>query len=296
MTSRLLAERQSPEEERVIILVAKKNLSVGQRLAKPEELFDQKEVTRENEPPDAIREYDQLRNKLVKQPRNRGEHVTAANLLGDNESLKIPDGYKAFGMRVNLETTAAGFATLPQSRVNLIWTTRGQDINTSEAKLLLESVLVLAADMKLNRDGELASPAQVVTFALTDEEILKVSLAKENGTLSLALRNLDDSSVATKRFLKGGVLNQEIRKIDPALAEEPKKDTPKVAVAPKAFLPDEPNFTKEQYDVVQGAEHGVREVWRVYFNHFDDGTIEITGRELIETTKIDPIKGGAKAN
>ena len=54
MTSRLLADRSPAEEERVEILFAKNNLRVGQALTNPEELFDKKFVTKENEPPDAI--------------------------------------------------------------------------------------------------------------------------------------------------------------------------------------------------------------------------------------------------
>ena len=57
MTSRLLAERTTPEEEKVEILVATKNLSVGQRLTKPEELFEKKQVTKDLEPPDAIKDF-----------------------------------------------------------------------------------------------------------------------------------------------------------------------------------------------------------------------------------------------
>jgi len=39
MTSRLLADRVEPDKELVEVLVAKKDLSVGQYLAKPEDFF-----------------------------------------------------------------------------------------------------------------------------------------------------------------------------------------------------------------------------------------------------------------
>ena len=195
MTSRLLAERQQPEEEKIKILVAKRNMSIGEKLAKPDELFEFKEVAKDNEPPDAIKDPEFLKGKWMKQSRNKGEHVTASNLMNANEKFDIPEGYKAVGMRVNLEGSASGFATLPQSRVNIIQTVRGgQDPKSAYAQYLLENVLVLAADLRLSPDGELAAPAQVVTFALTDEDVLKVNLAKELGILSLSLRQLNDTT------------------------------------------------------------------------------------------------------
>jgi pilus assembly protein CpaB len=276
MTSRLLAERTTPDDEKVIILVANRKLSLGYRLTKPEEVFDQKEVRRDDEPPDAIKDYEALKGKIMKMPRNKGDHVTASNLLGENESLQIPEGHKAIGLRVNLENTASGFATLPQSRVNLIWTVRGQDASSSFAQVLLENVLVLAADIKLNRDGELASPAQVATFALTDEDILKVSVAKELGTLSLVLRNLDDPTRAAVKRVGGGQLREK---------DDLTKVTPQEPVKPQVVEPKKPDngpkFTRYHTDIVNGSHSGTREVLRVHYNQYEDGTVEVTGTEVI---------------
>jgi Flp pilus assembly protein CpaB len=58
MTSRLLADRQTEEKETVEVLVAKRSLSVGERLTKPEELFEKKTILKENDTPDAIRDFD----------------------------------------------------------------------------------------------------------------------------------------------------------------------------------------------------------------------------------------------
>ena len=80
MTSRLLAERSAPEEEKVAILVAKRHVSVGERILKPDEMFEIKLVSKESEPPDAIKDMDALKGKNMKQGRNKGDHITAANL------------------------------------------------------------------------------------------------------------------------------------------------------------------------------------------------------------------------
>ena len=89
---------------------------------------------------------------------------------------------------------------------------------------LLPLVLVLAADLRLSPDGELASPAQVVTFALKNEDLLKVNLAKELGILSLSLRKLNDESISDTEKITGDKLGR---------SEE--KETPPVVVAVASF-------------------------------------------------------------
>src|SRR5437764_383430 len=129
MTSRLLAERQAPEEEKVEILVAKKTVSVGQRMMNPEDFYEKKAVVKADEPPDAIKDFEALRGKVMRQTRYAGDHVTPVNLQ-DKNRLDIPEGYQAVGLPVNLVTTAHGLATLPNSRVDLTLTVRNSnDIN-----------------------------------------------------------------------------------------------------------------------------------------------------------------------
>src|SRR6266704_925382 len=81
MTSRLLAERAAPDEaEKVEILVAIKNLNVHQKINHPEEMFEKKLVAKENEPADALRDFDAIKGKSLRQGRTKGDHITAAHL------------------------------------------------------------------------------------------------------------------------------------------------------------------------------------------------------------------------
>ena len=66
MTSRLLAERTQEEPERVDILVAKRTINVGERVTKPEDMFELKAVLKENEPPDAIKDFDAVLEQYPK--------------------------------------------------------------------------------------------------------------------------------------------------------------------------------------------------------------------------------------
>lgn len=193
MTSRLLADRKVEEPERIEIVVAKRGLSFGERISRPEEMFEMKAVSKESEPPDAIRDMSILKGKIVKQGRNRGDHITMANLY-EKDGIEIPDGHQLVGLPVSLQTTAHGLATLPGSRVDLILRRRGPDDKTSFAKVILENVLVVAADGRVNREGEIIAPAQVVTFALNGKDRLIVNAAQDMGILSLSLRKLNDYS------------------------------------------------------------------------------------------------------
>ncbi len=286
MTSRLLAERTTPEEEKIKILVARRILSVGERISKPEELFEIKEVTKENEPPDAIKDFEQLKDKIMKQTRNRGDHVSANNLY-DGGGLEIPEGHQAAGVRVNLETSASGLASLPGSRVNLILSVRGQELKSHRTIVLLENVLVLAADTRVTREGEIAAPSQVVTFALEPKDVLRVTGAKDMGTISLSLRKLHDQSVTTHKEVSGEeILFGKKQDAEVAIAPPPPTSEPKKDPTPPPAVEEGPKYTVGHYDIVSGSESGPREVTRVHYKQFEDGSIAIERREQIESTRF----------
>src|SRR6516164_2272697 len=196
MTSRLLAERNTDDDQKVVVLVAKKSLNMGDTIRSPEEIFHEKKFVRGDEPKDAIDSMDQLKNRILKRPLRVGDHVTPDDLLGDGDrsglGYVVPDGYRAIGVRVNPESAASGWATLPLSRVDLISVVRSAADRTTYSQILLENVLVLAADSEMRRDDS-GKPiqAQVVTLALKPEDVLKVTLARSLGELSLSLRKVN---------------------------------------------------------------------------------------------------------
>jgi len=273
MTARLLAERQPVQEERVRILVARRPLSVGEHIVKPEEMFEIKEVTKENEPPDAVKDFEALKGKRMRQGRNRGDHITPSNLY-DKDGLDIPEGHQAVGVPVNLVTTAHGLASLPGSRVDLILTVRSQDANRSTSRVLLENVLVLAADGRTNREGEIIAPAQVVTFALKEQEKLKVKLAEQLGSLSLSLRKLNDVTSAKERIITGADILGETKKEETAKAvEAPKTEPTKKEPVEEPKAPERPKYTRHEVTVVNGAQIGRRSVERIVYYKTEDGQI-----------------------
>lgn len=302
MTSRLLAERQQPDApETVEILVATKNISVHTKLAKPEEMFEVKVVAKANEPPDAIRDYEFLRNKIVRQGRNKGDHITAANLYDKFGGLEVPEGHKAIPMRVNLETTASGLASLPGKRVDLHLTVRAQNIADIKTLVLLQNVLVLAADGDINPDGKTVAPAQIVTFALNESDALTVQVAKEMGAVCLVMRNPDDRT-PTKDWVRHGrdILERNKKEVDleapakPAVVQDTK---PAVTPTVPEKEPEKPKFTKHYYEIVNGSGSGQRTVERVYYyRSTEDGRIlDAREAEAVLAAQTPPANGNTDA-
>src|SRR5688572_8787324 len=124
MTSRLLAERNSDEPEKIVVLVAKKSLNMGETLKTPDELFVEKKFTRGEEPAGAITDPESVKNRILKRPLRTGDFITTEDLISDKDgdflNVKLPPGTRAVGVRVNIESSAFGFASLPYSRVDII--------------------------------------------------------------------------------------------------------------------------------------------------------------------------------
>jgi len=204
MTSRLLAEREPEQVQTVKVLIAKRNLNMGDLLKKPEELFEFKEfpVTDETFIRDGIKDIELARNRQMKVPRRAGDVIRGEDLLSNSDPAaffqdRLPVGYRAVGLRVNLEGGAAGWATLPMSRVDVINTVKRGDDAKSFSHFLFENVLVLGIDGQTNRseDGK-AMPGSVVIFALSPENVLRLNNARDGGSLSLAPRKMDDNEKA----------------------------------------------------------------------------------------------------
>ena len=212
MTSQLLANREAPEVETFKFLVAKRNLNMGDLIKNPQDMFESKDFVKDMAPRDGMANFDDLKGRVLKIPRRAGDPIHAEDLIGDNDpsrtfATNLPTGYRAVGLRVNLESSAAGFATLPLSRVDVINTVRRGDDKSSYSQFLLENVLVLAIDGTTNRDENgRAQPGNIVMFALSPEDCLRLNLARDMGILTLALRKTNDNGTVTGTEVHGDEL------------------------------------------------------------------------------------------
>jgi len=241
MTSRLLAERGSGDQEKVAVLVAKKNLSMGDSIKVPDDLFEAKDFIRGTEPRNGIDNPDTLKGRVLKRSLRAGDFVTSDDLYGDKEGhglwAMLPPGYRAMGIRVNMEEIAGGFASLPLSRVDIINTVRRGDDKSTYAQVILEDVLVVAADTQTQRDDQgRAMPANVVTVAVKPEDAMKVRLAGAMGQLSLVLRKLNDGSRVAESIITAESVRMNRKHGEDDSVETPVSPTnnpPPVAVAPR---------------------------------------------------------------
>ncbi len=299
MTSRLLADRgNSDEKETVEVIVARRSLNIGERIVKPDEMFEKKTIFKENDTADSIRDLEPLKGRILKKSRNKGDTIFATDMYAQGENLDIPEGHLAIGLKVNQETTAGHLASLPGSRVDLIWFQRGKDNETSRTDVLLEDIFILAADGKVERDG-LTAVANVVTLALTPAQNVRLNLAKETGILSFALRKPGQKESTASRGLTGDQLRRELALRNKESVESPVESHVKSADAPprnekkapdrvpqvankaetaKATSVEQPKTTKQEFTIIQAnrVEHIIRDV-------AEDGTV------LNETRRVTPL-------
>lgn len=125
-----------------------------------------------------------LRQRVSEQP--------GGNLL----STMIEPDHRAVTVRVNDVIGVAGFL-LPGNRVDVL-ATRMTSARRAETRTLLQNVRVLAVD-QTTADAGKDEPVVVraVTLEMRPEQAEELVSATEEGTVQLALRNPDDTSIAT---------------------------------------------------------------------------------------------------
>jgi pilus assembly protein CpaB len=199
MTAQLLAHNQSEPAETTEFLVARRNLNMADVIRRPEEMFELKSFTRDNQPIGGISKFEDVKGRILKVSRRAGDAIHPDDMYAETDpawgvSTHLPKGYRAVGLRVTLEGGAHGWATLPLSHVDVIDTVRRGDDKSSYSHFLLENVLVLAIDGNPTREESgKPTPGNIVMFALSPDDCLRLSLARDTGTLSLALRNQNDN-------------------------------------------------------------------------------------------------------
>jgi pilus assembly protein CpaB len=108
----------------------------------------------------------------------------------------IPMGMRAFALDVTEQTSVSGFI-LPGHHVDVV---RYEQSEKTEPRgeTILQNVLVLAAGQTFTRKDEHTVQSRTVTLALTPEEVNTVVAARVKGSLSLALRGVNDHAVVPK--------------------------------------------------------------------------------------------------
>lgn len=240
LTSRMLAQNNQAEVEKVSVLVAKQKIALGTAIKEPEKLFVTKQFIKGEEPKGAITKFEELKDKRLNKPINPEVHVTPEDFEDEATSgLQgvIRPGYRAIAIKVAADTNVAGFVR-PHSRVDVISTVRGSEQN-SISRIILENMLVLAVDQMNTRDGEkVAHVASTVTLEAKPDEAEKLAMAGAMGELRLVLRNNEDEDPSGTRGARPSDVVRGKAGGDAKTEEEGKTETAGPVVAPK--VPDVP--------------------------------------------------------
>jgi pilus assembly protein CpaB len=116
----------------------------------------------------------------------------------------LPAGKRAVSTDISPESGAAGFI-LPNDRVDVLLTRRdkaaekaaGIEVVTSET--ILQNIRVLAIDQAIQeKDGQKVAIGKTATLELTPHQTETLALSRQIGTLSLALRSLQDANAPVR--------------------------------------------------------------------------------------------------
>ncbi len=196
----------APKISTVDVLVAKTHIGIGQNVtprdvewqAWPASVNGGNFIRRTDHP----RAIESLSGSIARAPFVAGEPIRNAKLVMAKGSgfmaAILPSGMRAISIGVSPTTAASGFI-LPNDRVDIILTKRdrvaekqtGTEVHTAET--ILSDVLVLAIDQTIEeKNGQKVVVGKTATLELTPNQVETVELARQTGSLSLALRSITD--------------------------------------------------------------------------------------------------------
>jgi pilus assembly protein CpaB len=145
---------------------------------------------------------EELSGSIARAPFTAGEPIRENRLIKANGSgymaAILPSGMRAISTEISPETGAGGFI-LPNDRVDVILSrrekgdARGNETTTSET--ILTNIRVLAIDQAVeDKNGQRVVVGKTATLELSPRQAESLALARQTGTLSLALRSLLDAN------------------------------------------------------------------------------------------------------
>ena len=217
-TYRFLSERGRMAEEArlqtVGVVVAAEDIPFGSTI-RPEQV-SLSAWPKDRYPRDVLIDVKAASGRIARREFMRGEPIVESKLLTTAAnvgmlSLRIPQGMRAFTVRVN-EVVGVGGFLLPDARVDVVLTTQSSGGRGGRiSKIILEDIRVLAAGQKIDqKSGGPAVTVGTVTLAVTPEEAEKLALASNDGSIHLVLRNFADSDkVKTSGIMMDRLLSSE---------------------------------------------------------------------------------------
>ena len=148
-------------------------------------------------PPGFLRSAKEAEGRLAKASMVVGEPVLDSKLAPPGQGglmpVLIPAGKRAVTIKVDEAVQRSGFV-VPNSRVDVLVTMARKAGENRETRIVLQDVIVLASDQIVEMKDNKPVTMTTATMALSPEETERLALAQNEGKVTLALRNLNDTS------------------------------------------------------------------------------------------------------
>ena len=237
---------QAPTPSNTQVLVAKRDLMVGERITTdslgwqdwPETGTTSVAFLVQSKNPDALKLYE---NAIVRQEMVTGEPVTDKKIVAvgaetSTMAALLTPGMRAIAVTITPDSSVAGFV-LPNDRVDIVLTrelqiqANGQTRARTAASTILENVRVLAIDQAVAQTKDQKSMSgSTATVELTANDAEKLRMADKLGEISLMLRGYADSAGPTLARVDTAVMAQPLPEAPPRASVAPVRptDTPPV--------------------------------------------------------------------
>jgi pilus assembly protein CpaB len=263
----LWAETKAPKNEQTVNCVAATHdMPAGTRLKKAD--IKVVRMIEKSLPKMAVLDENSALERVLLFPVSANETLTTPRLASANgaEGLAatIERGKRAISVQITDTSGVAGLIQ-PRSHVDVLFTRPGS-MAEAMTSTILEDVTVLSigrlTESQQNNavDTRSSSTTRAATLIVTPEEAAKLELAKNEGKISLALRNpLDRSTQLNAKPTTASALN-----VDPSLLRKPAADVRDPNVWTKLKGPEpkpEPPKPHLVVDVFRGEKH-VQEIFQ----------------------------------
>ena len=148
---------------------------------------------------------DATKSRVALRPIVPGEPILSSKVSGTDGratiAANLPQGQLAFALPINDVTGAGGFIR-PGDVVDVLITRKIPGNGASESDkmtdVVLQSVPVLAVDQDSNENNTKPAIAKTVTLQVDGPSAQKLALAQQLGVLTLALRNVGDTTASPR--------------------------------------------------------------------------------------------------
>ena len=185
------------EVEKVSVVVAADTISRGQVVE--EDSIKVVEWPADSVPEGAFVSLEHALGKLARAEIFADDVLTQAKFLDTKApsvlSMLIPSGRRAISVKVNEVTGISGFVA-PGSHVDVLLTVPAEDETPARTRVILQDTEVLAIAQSIENRDSRPVVVNTVTLNVTPRQAEVVTLATNEGSLHLVMRNdRDDASV-----------------------------------------------------------------------------------------------------